>query len=150
MATKREQERDIAYKRIIGQLNDQSVYENVMRSCSRMIDLQHIDNVLAACSQKPYATALNTYILKSEEELKRKNEVFLAASIIVYERLEVDCNNEKSQLASVVRGFQPDDIYYVLDKAHSISRGLIQNIRMELQEIRKERVDNYEIGRAHV
>ena len=61
MATKREQERDIAYKRIIGQLNDQSVYENVMRSCSRMIDLQHIDNVLAACSQKPYATALNTY-----------------------------------------------------------------------------------------
>lgn len=61
MATKREQERDIAYKSIIGQLNDQSVYENVMRSCSRMIDLQHIDNVLAACSQKPYATALNTY-----------------------------------------------------------------------------------------
>ena len=50
MDTKREQERDIAYKRIIGQLNDQSVYENVMRSCSRMIDLQHIDNVLAACS----------------------------------------------------------------------------------------------------
>lgn len=229
MATKREQERDIAYKRIIGQLNDQSVYENVMRSCSRMIDLQHIDNVLAACSQKPYATALNTYdrwmseanrhiekgkksicifgnepnypgsfflyayedtkvldgkldlyedlfsteiiqayyeknkfssekiktlysdmissILKSEEELKRKNEVFLAASIIVYERLEVDCNNEKSQLASVVRGFQPDDIYYVLDKAHSISRGLIQNIRMELQEIRKERVDNYDQNR---
>lgn len=229
MATKREQERDIAYKRIIGQLNDQSVYENVMRSCSRMIDLQHIDNVLAACSQKPYATALNTYdrwmseanrhiekgkksicifgnepnypgsfflyayedtkvldgkldlyedlfsteiiqayyeknkfssekiktlysdmissILKSEEELKRKNEVFLAASIIVYERLEVDCNNEKSQLASVVRGFQPDDIYYVLDKAHSISRGLIQNIRMELQEIKKERVDNYDQNR---
>lgn len=229
MATKREQERDIAYKRIIGQLNDQSVYENVMRSCSRMIDLQHIDNVLAACSQKPYATALNTYdrwmseanrhiekgkksicifgnepnypgsfflyayedtkvldgkldlyedlfsteiiqayyeknkfssekiktlysdmissILKSEEELKRKNEVFLEASIIVYERLEVDCNNEKSQLASVVRGFQPDDIYYVLDKAHSISRGLIQNIRMELQEIKKERVDNYDQNR---
>lgn len=217
MATKREQERDIAYKRIIGQLNDQSVYENVMRSCSRMIDLQHIDNVLAACSQKPYATALNTYdrwmseanrhiekgkksicifgnepnypgsfflyayedtkvldgkldlyedlfsteiiqayyeknkfssekiktlysdmissILKSEEELKHKDEVFLAASIIVYERLEVDCNNEKSQLASVVRGFQPDDIYYVLDKAHSISRGLIQNIRMELDKL---------------
>lgn len=229
MATKREQERDIAYKRIIGQLNDQSVYENVMRSCSRMIDLQHIDNVLAACSQKPYATALNTYdrwmseanrhiekgkksicifgnepnypgsfflyayedtkvldgkldlyedlfsteiiqayyeknkfssekiktlysdmissILKSEEELKHKDEVFLAASIIVYERLEVDCNNEKSQLASVVRGFQPDDIYYVLDKAHSISRGLIQNIRMELQEIKKERVDNYDQNR---
>lgn len=229
MATKREQERDIAYKRIIGQLNDQSVYENVMRSCSRMIDLQHIDNVLAACSQKPYATALNTYdrwmseanrhiekgkksicifgnepnypgsfflyayedtkvldgklnlyedlfsteiiqayyeknkfssekiktlysdmissILKSEEELKHKDEVFLAASIIVYERLEVDCNNEKSQLASVVRGFQPDDIYYVLDKAHSISRGLIQNIRIELQEIRKERVDDYDQNR---
>lgn len=229
MATKREQERDIAYKRIIGQLNDQSVYENVMRSCSRMIDLQHIDNVLAACSQKPYATALNTYdrwmseanrhiekgkksicifgnepnypgsfflyayedtkvldgkldlyedlfsteiiqayyeknkfssekiktlysdmissILKSEEELKHKDEVFLAASIIVYERLEVDCNNEKSQLTSVVRGFQPDDIYYVLDKAHSISRGLIQNIRMELQEIKKERVDNYDQNR---
>mgnify|MGYP000000529180 FL=1 len=229
MATKREQERDIAYKRIIGQLNDQSVYENVMRSCSRMIDLQHIDNVLAACSQKPYATALNTYdrwmseanrhiekgkksicifgnepnypgsfflyayedtkvldgkldlyedlfsteiiqayyeknkfssekiktlysdmissILKSEEELKHKDEVFLAASIIVYERLEVDCNNEKSQLASVVRGFQPDDIYYVLDKAHSISRVLIQNIRMELQEIKKERVDNYDQNR---
>lgn len=229
MATKREQERDIAYKRIIGQLNDQSVYENVMRSCSRMIDLQHIDNVLAVCSQKPYATALNTYdrwmseanrhiekgkksicifgnepnypgsfflyayedtkvlggkldlyedlfsteiiqayyeknkfssekiktlysdrisgILKSEEELKNKDEVFLAASIIVYERLEVDCNNEKSQLASVVRGFQPDDIYYVLDKAHSISRGLIQNIRMELQEIRKERVDDYDQNR---
>lgn len=229
MATKREQERDIAYERIIGQLNDQSVYENVMRSCSRMIDLQHIDNVLAACSQKPYATALNTYdrwmseanrhiekgkksicifgnepnypgsfflyayedtkvldgkldlyedlfsteiiqayyeknkfssekiktlysdmissILKSEEELKHKDEVFLAASIIVYERLEVDCNNEKSQLASVVRGFQPDDIYYVLDKAHSISRGLIQNIRMELQEIKKERVDNYDQNR---
>lgn len=194
-----------------------------------MIDLQHIDNVLAACSQKPYATALNTYdrwmseanrhiekgkksicifgnepnypgsfflyayedtkvldgkldlyedlfsteiiqayyeknkfssekiktlysdmissILKSEEELKHKDEVFLAASIIVYERLEVDCNNEKSQLASVVRGFQPDDIYYVLDKAHSISRGLIQNIRMELQEIKKERVDNYDQNR---
>lgn len=229
MATKREQERDIAYKRIIGQLNDQSVYENVMRSCSRMIDLQHIDNVLAICSQKPHATALNTYdrwmseanrhiekgkksicifgnepnypgsfflyayedtkvlngkldlyedlfskeiiqayyeknkfssekiktlysdmissILKSEEELKHKDEVFLAASIIVYERLEVDCNNEKSQLASVVRGFQPDDIYYVLDKAHSISRGLIQNIRMELQEIRKERVDDYDQNR---
>ena len=69
--------------------------------------------------------------------MKHKDEVFLAASIIVYERLEVDCNNEKSQLASVVRGFQPDDIYYVLDKAHSISRGLIQNIRMELQEIKK-------------
>lgn len=79
--------------------------------------------------------------------MKHKNEVFLTASIIVYERLEVDCNNEKSQLASVVRGFQLDDIYYVLDKAHSISRGLIQNIRMELQEIRKERVDDYDQNR---
>lgn len=229
MATKRERDRNSAYNMIRGRLNDQSVYENVLLCCSRMTDLQHIDNVLAVCSQKPYATALNTYdrwmseanrhiekgknsicifgnepnypgsfflyayedtkvldgkldlyedlfsteiiqtyyeknkfssekiktlysdrissILKSEEELNHKDEVFLAASIIVYERLEVDCNNEKSRLASVVRGFQPDDIYYVLDKAHSISRDLIQNIRMELTKIKKERVDDYDQNR---
>ena len=61
MATKRERDRNSAYNMIRGRLNDQSVYENVLLCCSRMTDLQHIDNVLAVCSQKPYATALNTY-----------------------------------------------------------------------------------------
>lgn len=228
MATKRELQRNEAYRKIRDRLHEKSEYEAILRCCSRMYLLQKIDNILAVYSQKPYATAVNTYdrwgseanrhvikgktaicifgnepelpgsfflyavedtkvfkgmtdsyedlfsgeliqaylrknelstekiktlysdrissILDLEVKSKNKEALLLAATIILCERLEIDCDDEKIQLASIVTD-RPDEVYYILELAHSISRGFIKELRTELAIIKEERVDDYDQNR---